>query len=311
MKVYRDVSDFNVEKPVLTIGSFDGVHLGHFKIIDHLKDVAKENGGESVIFTFYPHPRLVLFPDEGNLRLLNTLDEKIALFEKAGLDHLIVFPFTPEFSKLSYVEFVKEILVKQLGIIHLVVGYDHKFGKNREGGYEVLQELSKSLGFGLQQIDVLLADDIEISSTKIRNSLQEGKVKQANNYLAYPFSLRGTVVEGQKIGRKINFPTANVEASDPNKIIPGHGVYAVTVTHQSKSYQGMLNIGIRPTVNRNADQRSIEVHLFDFNQEIYGEQIKIQFHQKVRDEKKFASVDDLKIQLEYDKQTVLKILNKL
>ncbi len=308
MKVYRDVSSFNVDHAVLTIGSFDGVHKGHVKVIERLKKLAEEKGGESVIFTFFPHPRLVLYPEEGNLRLLTTLEEKIQLFEEAGLDHLIIFPFTKEFSKLTYDDFVKKVLIDQLKIKYLVVGHDHKFGKNREGGYEMLIRLSKSLNFQLEQIDVLLADDIEISSTKIRDALQEGNVTKANKYLGYPFTLHGTVVEGQKLGRKIQFPTANVEASDPNKIIPGHGVYAVWVKHAGATYGGMLNIGTRPTVNKNADQRSIEVHIFDFEQDIYNDEIELKFVAKVREEKKFDSVEELTEQLHQDKITVSEIL---
>ncbi len=310
MKVYRDVNNFNVKDPVLTIGSFDGVHLGHLKVIENLNRIAKENNSESVIFTFSPHPRLVLYPEEHNLRLLTTLDEKIELFEKAGLDHLIIFPFTKEFSGLTYTEFVEGILVNKLKVKNLVIGHDHRFGKNREGHFQMMIDLSQKHNFGLQQIDVLLADDIEISSTKIRNALQEGNVLKANKFLGYPFTLHGKVVEGQKLGRKINFPTANIEASDPNKIIPGHGVYAVTLTYNNTVYEGMLNIGTRPTVNKNADQRSIEVHIFDFDQDIYGQSVTMQFIQKIRDEKKFESVEELKSQLEQDRITVSNVFKK-
>ncbi len=308
MKIYHDISEFHVKNPVITIGSFDGVHLGHLKIINRLKEIAKQEGGESVIFTFYPHPRLVLFPEEGNLRLLTTLNEKIRLFEKAGIEHLIIFPFTKEFSELSYTDFVQNILVKKLKIKSLVVGYDHKFGKNREGDFEMLKSLSGTFNFKLEQLDVLLMDDINISSTKIRNALQDGNITRANKYLGYPFTLHGSVVEGQQLGRKIQFPTANIEASDPNKIIPGYGVYAVFVNFGKEKHMGMLNIGTRPTVNKNADHRSIEVHIFDFNNDIYQKQIELEFIRKVRDEQKFGSIDELRLQLEQDKQTVLEIL---
>lgn len=304
MKIYRDINDFHVEKPILTIGSFDGVHQGHFKIIDRLKEIAKEQGGESVIFTFHPHPRLVLFPDECNLRLLNTLDEKIRLFEKAGIDHLIIFPFTREFSQLSYTDFVYNILVSKLKINTLVVGYDHKFGKNREGSFEMLQSLSLSFDFRLEKLDVLLIDDVNISSSKIRDSLQEGNISRANKYLGYPYTLHGTVVTGQQLGRKIQFPTANIEASDPNKLIPGYGVYAVFVRFCGQRYIGMLNIGTRPTVNNNADNRSIEVHILDFDGNLYDKEIELEFIKKIREEQKFGSVDDLRLQLEADKKTV-------
>ncbi len=305
MKIYRDINDFHVEKPILTIGSFDGVHQGHFKIIDRLKDIAREQKGESVIFTFYPHPRLVLFPDEGNLRLLTTLEEKIRLFEKAGIDHLIIYPFSKEFSQLSYTDFVHEILVTKLRISTLVVGYDHKFGKNREGSFEMLQSLSTAFNFGLEKLDVLLIDDVNISSSKIRDSLQEGNISRANKYLGYPYTLHGTVVEGQKLGRKIQFPTANIQASDPNKLIPGYGVYAVFVHVCGQRYIGMLNIGTRPTVNNNADHRSIEVHILDFDGNLYDKEIELEFIRKIREEQKFGSIDALRSQLEADKKTVL------
>lgn len=305
MKIYRDIDEFQVENPILTIGSFDGVHQGHLKIINRLKEIARENNGESVIFTFYPHPRLVLFPEEGNLRLLTTLNEKIRLFERAGIDHLIIYPFTREFSQLTYSDFVKNVLVDSLKIKTLVVGYDHKFGKNREGSFSMLQDLSDQLNFQLEKLDVLLIDDINISSTKIRDSLQDGNVKRANKYLGYSYTLHGTVVEGQKLGRRIQFPTANVQASDPNKLIPGHGVYAVFVNTEGKRYRGMLNIGTRPTVNQNADNRSIEVHILGFDGNLYGKELELEFVEKIREEQKFASIDDLRTQLEMDRQTVL------
>ncbi len=308
MKIYRDINNFHVENPVVTIGSFDGVHLGHHKILNRLNEIARDHNGESVVFTFYPHPRLVLYPEEHNLRLLTTLEEKIKLFEQIGIQHLIVFPFTKEFASLSYTDFVRQILVKKLNISKLVVGYDHKFGKNREGSFEMLQTLSTVYKFDLEKLDVLLMDDINISSTKIRKALQEGDVRQANKYLGYSFSLHGHVVEGQKLGRKIDYPTANIEASDPNKIIPGHGVYAVYVYVENKKYKGMLNIGTRPTINNNADQRSIEVHIIGFEGNIYKKEVEIDFIKKIRDEKKFASIDELKTQLALDKEEVSKML---
>ncbi|MGD9931228.1 MAG: bifunctional riboflavin kinase/FAD synthetase [Mangrovibacterium sp.] len=308
MKVYHDLQDFQVKNPVLTIGSFDGVHLGHVKIIDRLKEIAQQNQGESVIFTFYPHPRLVLFPKEHNLRLLTTLQEKIRLFERAGIEHLIVYPFSKAFSELSYTEFVRQILVEKLNIKSLVVGYDHKFGKNREGGFEMLQELSEIYNFNLEKLDVLLMDDINISSTKIRNALEQGDVLRANKFLGHPFTLHGTVVEGQKLGRKIQFPTANIEASDPNKIIPGYGVYAVFVHVDNQKFMGMLNIGTRPTVNKNADHRSIEVHILQYDGNLYGHEIELEFIRKVREEQKFSSIEELKMQLELDKTNVMRLL---
>jgi len=310
MKIYQDISNFHVENPVVTTGSFDGVHLGHLKIIRRLKEISLQTRGESVVFTFSPHPRLILFPGEGSLRLLTTLEEKKDLLEKAGVEHLIIYPFTKEFSQLSYIEFVRDILVGELRIKTLVVGYDHKFGKNREGDFEVLQNLSSVYHFAVEKLDVLLMDDINVSSTKIRNALQNGNIEKANQYLGYSFRLHGTVIEGQKLGRRIQFPTANIQASDPNKIIPAYGVYAVYVHLDSNRYKGMMNIGTRPTIS-NADQRSIEVHIIDFEGDLYNQPIEIEFIQKIREEQKFGSVEELKSQLEKDKQTVMNLLDKV
>lgn len=290
---------------MLTIGTFDGVHLGHRKIITALCERAKALNGESVIFTFDPHPRKVVAPGETNLRLLTTLEEKIALLEQSGIDHLIIYPFTREFSQLTYEEFVEKVLVNLIHTKFLVVGYDHKFGKNRQGDFEFLKKCASRFDFQIEKLDVLLMNEAHVSSTKIREAIQKGDFQTANAFLGYPFSLHGTVVEGQKLGRKIQFPTANVEATDPDKIIPGYGVYAVKVKVRNQQYNGMLNIGSRPTINHNADNRSIEVHLFDFESDIYGEPIELVFYKKLRDEQKFASLEELKDQLAVDKKNTL------
>ncbi len=305
MKIHRDLNSFHAKNPVLTIGTFDGVHLGHRKIIDRLNELATQVRGESVIFTFDPHPRKVIAPNETSLRLLTTLDEKIELFEKSGIDHLIIYPFTPEFAQLNYSEFVEQILVGLIHTHYLVVGYDHKFGKNRQGDFEFLKNCADRLGFHIEKLDVLLMNESNVSSTKIREAIQHGDFETANNFLGYPFTLNGTVVEGQKLGRKILFPTANIAASDADKIIPGYGVYAVQVKVLGKTYQGMLNIGSRPTVNNNADHRSVEVNIFDFESDIYGESIEIIFFRKLRDEQKFESIEALKEQLEKDKKDTM------
>jgi len=301
VKIHRDLNNFYAQNPVLTVGTFDGVHLGHRKIIARLHDLAKAINGESVIFTFDPHPRKIVAPAETNLRLLTTLDEKIELFEQSGIDHLIIYPFTPEFAQLTYEEFVEQILVGQIHTQSLVVGYDHKFGKGRLGDFEFLKNCADRLGFQIEKLDVLLMNESNISSTKIREAIQIGDFDTANAYLGYPFALQGTVIEGQKLGRLIQFPTANIETSDPDKIIPGYGVYAVQAKVQNKTYQGMLNIGSRPTVNNNADHRSIEVHLLDFDSDIYDEHLELIFFRKLREERKFDSLDALKEQLAKDK----------
>ena len=305
MKIHRDLNDFYAHNPVLTVGTFDGVHLGHRKIIARLHDLAKAINGESVIFTFDPHPRKIVAPAETNLRLLTTLDEKIELFEQSGIDHLIVYPFTPEFAQLSYEQFVEQILVGQIHTKSLVVGYDHKFGRGRQGDFEFLKECADRHEFQIEKLDVLLVNESNVSSTKIREAIQIGDFTTANAFLGYSFVLHGTVVEGQKLGRQIQFPTANIEASDPDKIIPGYGVYAVQAKVQNKTYRGMLNIGSRPTVNRNADHRSIEVHLFDFDSDIYGEHLELIFFRKLREEQKFESLNALKEQLAKDKANTI------
>lgn len=309
MKLYTDLNQFKANKPVVTIGTFDGVHLGHQKVILRLQEFAKQHGGETVIFTFHTHPRLVTSPNEGNLRLLTTLKEKINLFEKYGIDHLIVYPFDKDFADLSYTEFVEKILVDKIGTHCLVVGYDHKFGKNREGGFDYLQKCAEKYNFEIEKLDALLVQEESVSSTKIRDALQNGQIEKANHYLGYEFTLHGVVVEGKQLGRKLGFPTANIEASDKFKIIPGYGVYAVKVELDSFTYNGMLNIGTRPTFNKNADNRSIEVNIFDFEGNLYGKEITLKFVGKIRDEKRFENVDMLVKQLVKDKKVALKILS--
>ncbi len=308
MKVHFELKNFKAIKPVVTIGTFDGVHLGHRKVLQKLRDIAKEKNGESVLFTFHPHPRLVLKPEESNLRLLTTLKEKTSLLEDIGIDHLIVFPFTKEFSQLSYSDFVKDVLVDQIKTSYLVVGYDHKFGKNREGGFDFLKKCAEKYQFEIAKLDALLVDDINVSSTKIRSAIEAGDMPAANKYLGYQFTLHGKVVEGKKLGREIGFPTANVEASDIHKIIPGYGVYAVKVLVAGKTYNGMLNIGTRPTFNKNADHRSIEVNIFDFNKNIYGQDLTLIFVDRIREERKFNGIDALVEQLEKDRLHALNIL---
>jgi riboflavin kinase / FMN adenylyltransferase len=229
VKLYTSLEQFDARKPVVTIGTFDGVHLGHQKVILRLQEFARQHNGETVIFTFHTHPRLVTAPDGSNLRLLTTLKEKINLFEKFGIDHLIIYTFDKSFSELTYSEFVEQILVDQIKTHCLVVGYDHKFGKNREGGFDYLKKCAEKHKFEIERLDVLLIDEDSVSSTKIRVALENGEIEKANHYLGYQFTLHGTVVAGKQLGRKMGFPTANIESSDKHKIIPGHGVYAVKV----------------------------------------------------------------------------------
>lgn len=309
MKLHTNLKSFKATNPVVTIGTFDGVHLGHQKVILRLKEIAKKHNGESVIFTFYPHPRLVTSTSETNLRLLTTLEEKKMLFEKFGIDHLVVYPFNKAFSELTYNEFVEQILVEKMKTRCLVVGYDHKFGKNREGGFEYLKKCAKKFNFEVEKLDALLVDEENVSSTKIREALQSGDIKKANHYFGYKFSLLGTVISGKQVGRKIGFPTANIKTSDKHKIIPGYGVFAVKIIVNNKNYKGMLNIGSRPTFNKNADNRSIEVNIFDFSDNIYNHEIRLIFIDKIRDEQKFSGVEMLVEQLRKDKIKALKVLS--
>jgi riboflavin kinase / FMN adenylyltransferase len=308
VRIYNNLHNFKAKKPVVTIGTFDGVHKGHHIVLNRLKEIAHQTGGETVVFTFYPHPRLVLAPEEQSLRLLTTLNEKINLLRQANIHHMVVYPFTVEFAKLSYADFVKKVLVNEIGTNSLVVGYDHRFGKNREGGYEYLQKCADIFGFNIEKLDVLLMDEVNISSTRIRNALESGDISTANMYLGYRYTLHGKVVEGQKLGRTIGFPTANIESSDIHKLIPGYGVYAVEVEIDGKTYKGMLNIGSRPTFNLNADQRSIEVNIFDFEGELYGKEVTLIFIRKIRDERKFPGKDALVKQLHLDKESSLRII---
>lgn len=309
VKVYHSVDDFKpVQKTVVTIGTFDGVHIGHQKIIKRIKELASQVNGETVIFTFYPHPRVVLHPDDNDLKLINTLEEKLELLEKAGIDNIIIQPFTKEFSRLSATEFVRDVLVNKLGTSILVIGYNHQFGRNREGNLEQLKELAPVYNFQVEEISRLDIESIAVSSTKIREALMEGDITSANSYLGSPFSITGEVIKGDQLGRTIGYPTANIRLKDPNKITPAAGVYAVEVIVGGVHKKGMLNIGNRPTFS-GRDSR-IEVHIFDFNEDIYGKELKIIFIERMRDEKKFEDIDSLKKQLNSDKEKALTLLEK-
>ncbi len=309
MKVYTQIEDFrNIKNPVVTTGTFDGVHLGHQKIISRLIDVAKEEQGETVLLTFYPHPRMVLFPDDNELKLLNTQQEKIRLLEKYGIDHLIIHPFTKEFSRLTSVEFVRNILVNSIHTKRLVIGYNHHFGRNREGSFEHLKEFGPVYGFDVEEIPAKDIDHIEISSTKIRQALQAGEVEVAATYLGHTYSVSGKVVQGKQLGRTIGYPTANILMEDKYKLIPADGVYAVKVELNGVMYQGMLNVGNNPTIEGKG--RSLEVNIFDFDQNIYGDEATIYFIERLRDEVKFSGLDQLKAALARDKINALKILNR-
>lgn len=307
MKVYRSIEEFNrLEKAIVTTGTFDGVHFGHQKIINRLEELAIQHHGESVIITFFPHPRLVLFPEDNDLKLINTLDEKIELLEKSGIDHLIIIPFTKEFSRLSSLEFIQQILVEKIGTKKLVIGYDHHFGKNREGSFEHLKHYSTEYGFEVEEIPEQDINDVAVSSTKIRNAILEGNVNIANKYLGYNFNLRGIVKKGDQIGRTLGFPTANISLAETYKIIPADGIYAVNVYLDERKLHGMLYIGDRPTVN--GKSKVIEVNIFDFSSDVYDQLIKVEFLQYIRGDKYFKSLEELKDALANDEIVVRKIL---
>ncbi|HAN00736.1 MAG TPA: riboflavin biosynthesis protein RibF [Marinilabiliales bacterium] len=308
LKIWEDISGFDAIRPVVTIGSFDGVHLGHQQVIKQLNQLASEVNGESVIFTFSPHPSHVLAPHK-KVVLLTTIEEKISLFQKADIKHLVLYPFSKELAQLSYREFVSQILVDKLNLHTLLVGYDHSFGKNREGNFEQLSSLAPELGFRLVRQDEVTSEGATISSTLIRNLLANGKLLDASKLLGYPYLLSGTVVHGQQLGNKLGFPTANLLAPD-NKLVPGNGVYAVLVEYNGTRYQGMMNIGLRPTIDDTTHVPVIEAHLFDFGGSLYGKFIKIHIIRKLRDEYKFETVDALRVQLKKDKAFALETLAK-
>lgn len=299
MNTYQSIFDYKSnKKSILTLGTFDGVHIGHQKIIKKLVEQALINDHESVLLTFFPHPRMVLKQDE-KIQLLNTIDEKIHLIDDLGINSLIIHPFDATFSELSAEDFVKKILVDQLNLAKIIIGYDHKFGKNRSADINDLILLGKKYNFEVEQISAKEIDDISISSTKIRKALIEGNIELANTYLGHSYSLSGTVVEGKKIGRTINYPTANLKITEDYKLIPKNGVYIVSSNLNHKTVFGMMNIGQNPTVKGTSN--TIEIHYFDFNEEIYSETITVNLLSRIRDEQKFNSLDDLKKQLDSDR----------
>ena len=307
MKIYNSIDEFKkVKGAVVTTGTFDGVHIGHRKIISRLNETAKKIGGESVLLTFHPHPRMVLFPDDHDLELITTMDEKIQLLKDAGVQNLIIHPFTREFSRITSIDFIRDILVEKLGTSVLVIGYDHHFGRNREGSFEHLKESGPLYGFQVEEISVQDVDDVAVSSTKIRKALQEGDVLTASKYLAHPYQLSGNVIHGDKLGRKLGYPTANIQVEDRNKVIPANGVYACYVILNGKKLKGMLNIGTRPTVMGYI--RRIEVNIFDFEQQLYGQSLILELKDRIRDEKKFENVERLKERLAIDKNLALAVL---
>jgi len=307
VKIYHSISTFNsTEKTsIVTIGTFDGVHIGHQEIIKNLVKSASNTNNKSVILTFFPHPRMVLQKGT-NLKLLTTLQEKIVLLEKTGLDFLIIEPFTKDFSRYTALDFVRDILVQQLKLKKLVIGYDHHFGRNREGNFEQLKEYGIVYGFDVEEIPAQDIQNIAVSSTKIRKALEEGNIEKANSYLGYEFMLTGTIIHGRGLGQKWNYPTVNIHIEETYKLIPKSGVYIIKTSINNNHIFGIMNIGYRPTID--GKHQTIEVHLLDFNADLYGENIQVQLVYRLRDEQKFVSVDELFAQIKRDESNARKLI---
>ncbi|WP_316799974.1 bifunctional riboflavin kinase/FAD synthetase [Pedobacter frigidisoli] len=329
MKIYNHLSEFSkLENAVVTIGTFDGVHFGHQKIIKQLVEKAKQDGGESVILTFFPHPRMIIDPENQDLKMINTINEKAEILKALGVDHLIITPFTRDFSNQLPDDYISNTLVENIGTRHIIIGYDHRFGKDRSGNLSDLKAAGLHYGFTVEEIMEQDIHDVAVSSTKIREALLAGDVGLASDYLGYPFSIFGRVIKGDKIGRTIGFPTANIFVEETYKLIPGDGIYAVTVdmdpafeTDQElapenhttdsgiRTYQGMAYIGQRPTIN--GMTRNIEVNIFNFDQEIYGQDIKMNFLKFLRHDVKFTGLEALTVQLQKDKEATLKYFQSI
>jgi riboflavin kinase/FMN adenylyltransferase len=307
LKVHYNLNNYNAYKPIITTGVFDGVHKGHIAILELVKQSADRIGGESVIVTFWPHPRLVLKQDV-SIKLINTLEEKLYLFKEFGIQNVVVIPFTEEFSKVSSHQFIEEVIIRKLKVNHLIIGFNHHFGKGREGNFDLVREYSERYGFTLEKLNVQMVENEKVSSTLIRKALTDGDVVTANKYLGYEYKITGKVVEGKRIGRTIDFPTANILVDHDFKLIPKVGVYAVEVEVEGHKYPGMLNIGYNPTVEPASNRLTIEVHIINFSNDLYGKDLTLIFKQRLRDEVKFDGLEHLKNQLETDKAEVVKIL---
>lgn len=300
MKIYHNINEFNaVNNAVVTIGTFDGVHLGHRKIIARIKELAEEIGGETVILTFFPHPRMILNPEDESIKLINTINEKAALLEQLGIDNLIITPFSRDFSNQTPEAYIRDVLVNKIGTKKIVIGYDHRFGKDRQGSLDDLLKLAPVYGFEVVEIPEQDIDDVAVSSTRIRTALLDGKIELANTLLGYQFFITGKVVRGDQIGRQIGYPTANIVIEERYKLIPSDGIFAAKIKVNDVLYNGMAYIGSRPTIN--GVTRNIEINIFDFNEEIYNQQVTLYFYNYVRGDIKFTGLDDLKIQLAKDK----------
>ena len=308
MKIYNKIEDFdNNSRTILTIGTFDGLHEGHKKILEKLIYTAKNKGLKSLVLTFFPHPREVI-NKYNNVKLIDTLDEKVAILEEMGVDSLIIHPFDKNFSLLTAYQFIKDYLVDRLKISHVIIGYDHRFGKGREASVKDLKELGNEFDFIVEEIDAYEVESITVSSTKIRDSIVKGDFQSTKKFLGRYFRITGEVIQGDGLGKKINYPTANILIKEDYKIIPKDGVYLIKSKVNNIEYYGMMNIGHRPTIGQN--EKSIEVHLFNFSNNIYGDKISVDIISKIRDEKKFSSIEALKEQLKKDEAFCLNLMSK-
>ena len=309
MIVYRGFDDLQpLPNAVVTSGTFDGVHRGHQTILARLTEVAKTSNGQSVLITYWPHPRTVVSNDSQDLKLLTTLDEKIDLLSQAGVDHLVVIPFTRSFSQLSSEEYIRQILMEKIGTKKLVIGYDHRFGRDREGGFEYIKAHQSEYGFEVEEIPRHDVEAVGVSSSKIRTALTDGNIQTANRFLGRPYSLTGTIVKGRQLGRTIGFPTANMQVDDANKLVPANGVYAVEVLYAGQVLAGMLNIGFRPTVA--GTNQTIETYIFNFDKDIYGEHLTLRFREFLRPEQKFEGLPALVAQLKQDEESARRHLSQ-
>lgn len=308
VKVHYNLHTFDLKRPVITIGNFDGVHLGHQKILQMLTEEAKKVKGESVLLTFWPHPRCVFEEGECSLRFLTTVEEKLALLEKIGLDHTVILPFEEGLYKMEAQEYIKQILVDEMHAHTVFIGHDHRFGYKGKGDFAMLEQAGAEHGFRVAEIDALQVASIDVSSTKIREALLSGNLQQANEYLSYPYSLSGTVIHGKKLGRVLGFPTANVMCDHPQKLVPANGVYAAMIKIKGNAHKTVLNIGFNPTVEGKMPIPGIEAYIFDFNEEIYGEKVTVSFMEYLRPEKKFDSLVALTEQIRLDAQAAMQYL---
>lgn len=308
MNIYSSLEDFQYKgHAVVTIGTFDGVHAGHRKIIQRLKEIAREKGGETVVLTFYPHPRLVLQPDDNDLKMITTLEERSRLLEEYGVDHLIIREFDTGFSRIGAVEFVRDILVGKIGMKTLVIGHDHHFGRNREGSYKTLEELAPVYGFDLEEIPEQVINEVAVSSTKIRKALLSGQVEEASVLMGHDFVISGRVVSGDRMGRSLGFPTANIRVDDPYKLIPADGIYAVQANCLGKQLKGMMYIGWRPALN--GTDRRLEVNLFDFDGDLYDQPITVNLKARIRGDQNFDNLAQLQRKMEEDRLHATKLLS--